>query len=58
MIPYISDPFFSITGHYIWNPDDKPLQWELHREQLSFEHIEGNHSGQNVVHMLINSIDT
>jgi hypothetical protein len=41
----ISDPFFSITGHYIWNLDDKPLQWELHHEQLSFKHIEGNHSG-------------
>ncbi|KAG2116263.1 hypothetical protein BD769DRAFT_1391141 [Suillus cothurnatus] len=25
----IGDPFFSITGHYIWSLDDKPQQWEL-----------------------------
>lgn len=54
----IGDPFFSVTGHYIWSPDDKPQQWELRREQLSFAHIEGNHSGQNIARMLIDSIDT
>jgi hypothetical protein len=42
----------------IWNLDDKPLQWELHHEQLSFEHIEGDHSGKNIARMLITSIDT
>ena len=54
----IGDPFFSITGHYIWSPDDKPQQWELRREQLSFDHIEGNHSGQNTARLIIDAIDT
>jgi hypothetical protein len=54
----IGDLFFSVTSYYIWNPDDKPQQWELRREQLSFEYIVGNHSGQNIARMLINSIDT
>ncbi|KAG1718688.1 hypothetical protein EDD22DRAFT_961432 [Suillus occidentalis] len=43
----IGNPFFSVTGHYIWSPDDKPQQWELRCEQFSFAHIKGNHSGQN-----------
>ncbi|KAG2047002.1 hypothetical protein BDR06DRAFT_1014256 [Suillus hirtellus] len=53
----IGDPFFSITGHYIWSPDDKPQQWELHREQLSFAHIQGNHSGQNMARLIVDTID-
>jgi hypothetical protein len=43
----IGNPFFSVTGHYIRSLDDKPQQWELCHEQLSFAHIDGNHSGQN-----------
>jgi hypothetical protein len=53
----IGDPFFSITGHYIWSPDDKPQQWELRREQLSFAHIQGNHSGQNTARLIVDTID-
>lgn len=54
----IGDPFFSITGHYIWSLDNKPQQWELCHEQLSFDHIEGNHSGQNTVRLIVDVIDT
>lgn len=53
----IGDPFFSVTGHYIWNPPDKPQEWVLMREQLDFSHIEGNHSGQNIAHILVETID-
>ena len=54
----VGDPFLSVTGHYIWNPEGKPQQWELRREQLVFEHIEGNHGGQNIGRMLVEVIDT
>jgi hypothetical protein len=53
----IGEPFFSVTGHYIWNPPDKPLQWELKNEQLDFSCIEGNHSGHNIARILVDTID-
>lgn len=53
----IGEPFFSVTGHYIWNPPDKPLQWELKREQLDFSRVDGNHSGQNIGRVLVETID-
>ncbi|KAH7903802.1 hypothetical protein BJ138DRAFT_990100, partial [Hygrophoropsis aurantiaca] len=51
------DPFLSITGHYIWNPENKPQQWELKSDQLAFEPIEGNHSGENIGRIIIDVID-
>jgi hypothetical protein len=53
----IGEPFFSVTGHYIWNPPDKPLQWELKNEQLAFSRVEGNHSGHNISCILVETID-
>jgi hypothetical protein len=46
-----------MTGHYISAPIEKPQEWELKSEQLSFTHIEGNHSGANLGNILICSID-
>jgi hypothetical protein len=53
----IGEPFFSVTGHYIWSPAGKPLQWELRNEQLDFMWIEGNHSGHNISNILVTTID-
>jgi hypothetical protein len=33
----IGNPFFSITGHYIWSPDDRPQQ------------LDGNYTASNLV---------
>jgi hypothetical protein len=46
-----------MTGHYIIAPIEKPQEWKLKSEQLSFTHIEGNHSGANLGNILIRSLD-
>lgn len=51
------DPYLSVTGHYITAPEDRPQDWELKSEQLAFTHFEGNHSGVNMVNVLIRTID-
>jgi hypothetical protein len=42
----------SITGHYIDGPIDRPNDWVLKTEQLSFETIEGRHTGKNIASIL------
>jgi hypothetical protein len=51
------DPYLSVTGHYITASEDRPQDWELKLEQLAFMHFEGNHSGVNMVNVLIHTID-
>jgi len=51
------DPFLSVTAHYITAPADKPQQWELCSDQLAFTPIVGNHSGENIARILIETID-
>jgi len=53
----VGEPFLSVTGHYIWNPPEKLQQWEMKHEQLAFTGVEGNHSGQNIGRMLVETID-
>lgn len=50
-------PFLSITAHYIDSPAGKPQEWELKTDQLSFTIINGNHSGNNIGRILIETID-
>lgn len=47
------DLYLSMTGHYIAGSKESPQDWELKSEQLSFTHIEGNHSGTNLGGILI-----
>jgi len=51
------DPFLSVTAHYITAPADKPQQWELRSDQLAFTPIVGNHSGENIAKILVETID-
>ncbi|KAF7372005.1 Zinc finger BED domain-containing protein RICESLEEPER 2 [Mycena venus] len=51
------DPYLSVTGHYIDSPADKPSEWSLKCDQLSFTPIEGNHSGQNLFKILVRIVD-
>lgn len=53
----IGDPFLSITGHYIQSAIGDPQKWELCSEQLAFSPIEGNHSGQNMSQILLETVD-
>ena len=46
-----------MTGHYISAPKEHPQDWELKSEQLSFMHIEGNHSRANLGGILVQTID-
>ena len=52
-----SDPFLSVTAHYISAPVDKPQQWELRSDQLTFTPIVGNHSRENITKILIETVD-
>ncbi len=47
----------SITGHYIDAPADRPKDWELKTEQLSFEEIKGRHTGKNMAEILVRTVD-
>jgi hypothetical protein len=51
------DPYLSITGHYIDAPADRPNDWELKMEQLSFEEIKGRHTGKNMAEVLSRTVD-
>ena len=51
------DPFLSVTAHYVSVCMDNPQQWELQSDQLSFTPIVGNHSGENIANILIETID-
>lgn len=52
-----SDPYLSVTGHYISAPADAPQDWALQSEQLAFTAIEGNHSGHNIGSILVRVVD-
>ena len=51
------DPFLSVTAHYVFACADNPQQWELQSDQLAFTPIVGNHSGENIAKILIETID-
>ena len=51
------DPYLSVTAHYIDAPTDKPQEWELRMDQLAFKHVEGRHTGKNIAHVLIDTVD-
>jgi hypothetical protein len=51
------DPYLSVTSHYISAPADRPNDWELMSDQLAFTHIEGSHSGANLSHILVCTVD-
>jgi hypothetical protein len=52
-----SDPFFSVTGHYITALPNKPNKWQLKSQQLAFTPFEGHHSGSNMSTILVRTID-
>ena len=52
-----SDPYLSVTGHYISSPEGRPDIWELRSEQLAFTHFEGTHSGANMADVLIHTVN-
>ncbi|KAG2102329.1 hypothetical protein BD769DRAFT_1367557 [Suillus cothurnatus] len=43
--------------HYIDSPIEKPHEWELKMEQLTFTSIHGNHSSMNIRRILIDTIN-
>jgi hypothetical protein len=47
-----------ITAHYVTGSPKNPQQWELKTEQLAFTPIVGNHSGENIAKILLETIDT
>jgi hypothetical protein len=47
----------SVMGHYIYSPLDKPNDWELREEQLTFTPIDGQHNAINQLKILIKTID-
>jgi hypothetical protein len=51
------DPYLSVTGHYIDTLSDKPQQWELGSEQLTFTPFVGRHSGSNMGDILVCTIN-
>lgn len=52
-----SDPYLSITGHYIDASVDQPNEWVLRTEQLAFVTIEGQHTGKNMALFLTQIIN-
>ena len=51
------DPFLGVTVHYIISSPDNPQHWELKTKQLVFTPIVGNHSGENIAKILLETID-
>jgi hypothetical protein len=51
------DPYISITGHYIDVPIDKPHNWELKMKQLAFKTVKDQHTGKNIVDILVETVD-
>jgi hypothetical protein len=51
------DPFLGVTGHYIISSPENPHQWDLKTVQLTFAPIVGNHSGENIAKILLETID-
>ena len=51
------DPFLGVTAHYIISLPDNPQHWELKTEQLAFTPIVGNHRGENIAKILLETID-
>ncbi|KAJ7934421.1 major facilitator superfamily domain-containing protein [Mycena leptocephala] len=52
-----SAPYLGVTGHYIDAPDDKPHEWSLKCDQLSFMPLEAYHSGENLSKILMRTVD-
>ena len=53
----MGDPFLSITDHYIIASAEYPQEWELKTDQLAFMPIEGNHSGANMLNIIVCVLD-
>jgi hypothetical protein len=49
--------FMSITAHYINAPKENPQEWSLHTQQLALAHVEGQHTGKNLAHVLVKVVD-
>ncbi|THU77940.1 hypothetical protein K435DRAFT_877197 [Dendrothele bispora CBS 962.96] len=47
-----SDPYMSITGHYIWAPADCPTEWDLKSEQLSFAPFSASSDSSSIIQIL------
>jgi hypothetical protein len=45
--------YISITAHYINSPVDKPHQWVLKEDQLTFAPLEGHHIGANIASVIV-----
>lgn len=54
---FSGEPFLSITAHYIDTANDNAQKWELRSEQLAFAPIHGNHSGENIAKILLETIN-
>jgi hypothetical protein len=52
-----SDPYLSLTAHFISAPADCPDVWELKTDQLIFQEIQGRHTGKNMVDILSQALD-
>ncbi len=52
-----SNPYISITAHYINSPVDKLDQWVLKVNQLAFALLEGHHTGANIALIIASVLD-
>ncbi|KAH9063659.1 hypothetical protein EDB83DRAFT_2207300, partial [Lactarius deliciosus] len=47
------NPYLTLTVHYIDAPKEKPNDWELKSDLLTFSELKGNHSGANIGEALL-----
>ena len=52
-----SDPYISITAHYINSLDEHPYDWSLKAEQLAFTPFEANHSKVNMSNIVVKTVE-
>jgi hypothetical protein len=52
-----SDPYISITAHYIYSPSEQLHEWSLKAEQLAFAPFKGNHSGVNMSNIVVETVE-
>ena len=52
-----SNPYLSITAHYVNSPVDKPDQWVLREDQLAFMLLDGHHTRANMASIIASVLD-
>lgn len=51
------EPYLSVTGHYTVFLPERPQEWSLQMDQLTFTPFKGHHSGSNMAKLLMEAID-